>query len=380
MDGKYTFFEKALEKRTQQERYRQMRCVMPIDENHLIKKRGQVVNFSSSDFLGLSQNGYVKKKTIKYVLEWGAGSTASRLLIGHLECQKLLEEKVAKRIRHEAAMLFSSPLQTCSTICSTILNPRAALFIDSGCSMGLVQAALSSGIKPTYFARNDFDDLEEALKVTAPVKLILTESLSEVDGTRTDLARLTTLAGEHGALLYVDDSQTLGVLGEEGMGLAATHPDIDFVASGFGKACGTFGAFVACNQLMRDYISHFAEGFSVSAPLPPAALGAIEAAIDLIPDMEAERELIAAHSSFLRQHLLANGWETGDTRDHIFSLLQPEEELLTLSEELSSKGLITTLLRPKRGPMRLKIAINATHTRRDIETLVEALSGHLAIA
>jgi 8-amino-7-oxononanoate synthase len=377
METKYSYFEKALQKRIEQERYRQMRCVMPIDESHLMAKDGHVVNFGSSDFLGLSQNSFVKKKTIQYVLEWGAGSTASRLLIGHLECQKLLEEKIAKRIGFESALLFSSPIQACSTITSAVLNPRAALFVDSGCHMGLVQAALAGGVKPIYYAHGDIDDLVEKMDVDAPVKMVLTESLSEVDGTRANLERLIAVTKERGALLFVDDSQTFGVLGESGMGLGISHPEIDFVVSAFGKACGSFGAFVACNQLMRNYISHFAEGISPANPLPPAALGAIEAAIDLIPDMQAERDLIAVNSAFLREQLTAHGWEIGKAADHILPIFVAEEDLFDLSEHLSAEGILTTLVKPKKGPMRLKIAINATHTRQDIEALVEVLGGFL---
>ena len=101
---KYHYYQKALEKKREQKEFRQLRCVAGFEE----KKDPQRINFASNDFLGLSQHSYVKKNTIKYVLEWGAGTTPSRLVTEHLECHRSVEEKLSELVGKDAALLFPS--------------------------------------------------------------------------------------------------------------------------------------------------------------------------------------------------------------------------------------------------------------------------------
>ncbi|MDN3507524.1 MAG: pyridoxal phosphate-dependent aminotransferase family protein, partial [Simkaniaceae bacterium] len=332
---KYEFFEKALNKRIEQEQYRQMRLVSPQKESATSDK----VNFGTSDFLGLAQNPLVKKKTIEYVLQWGVGSTATRLSASHLKCQKLLEEKLASMIACDATLLFPSAIQACTLVLSTILNARGALFIDDLSPMPLVQAAITSGVKPTYFSHGDLCDLREKLNAAseAPMRVVIVESLSSIEGDRADLAALLDVVNETHSLLFVDDSLSLGVLGKNGMGLAAAHHGIDFVMGAFGKASGCYGAYIGCNQLMYRFFSHFCDG--IATPLPPAALGAIDATTDLIPKMDAERELIAANSRHLRE-ILNETWDTCSAEDHIIPIAIPQDELYDISELLASAGYI----------------------------------------
>ena len=366
---RYDFFEKALAKRIEQEQYRQMRLVTPQGES----SSKDLVNFGSGDFLNLAQNGVVKKKTIEYVLQWGAGSTATRLSVGHLKCQKLLEEKLAEKISCDKTLLFPSAMQACTLILSAILNAKGALFIDALAPMQLATAAHSCGLKPTYFSHSDLDDLREKVENTsdAAMRVIIVESLSGVEGDRADLDALLDLANATDSLLFVDDSLTLGVLGESGMGLAASHHGIDFVMGAFGKACGCFGAYVGCNELMYSYLSHFCDG--IATPLPPAALGAIEASVDLIPKMDAERELIAANSRHLLENL-GDAWDTCSAEDHIIPISVAQDDLYDISELLAASGYIVPIAKPKRGPMRLKLGITVRHARKDLDAFCQKLT------
>ena len=133
-----------------------------------------------------------------------------------------------------------------------------------------------------------------------------------MDGDRADLPALLALAERHGAILYVDEAHATGVLGPHGAGLCADLPkDAPAIVMGtLGKALGGFGAYVAGPQVLIDALVQACGGFIYSTAPPPAVLGALDAALDLIPGMDAERARLLAQAGRLRAAVQARGLET----------------------------------------------------------------------
>lgn len=377
---KTLYYEKALKRAIEQKNYRQLRCVVPIDEAHILYQDRKYLNFTSNDFLGLSHHSYVKKNSIKFVLEWGAGSTASRLITGHLLCHKKLEEKLASLLGFEATLLFSSGFQANSSILQCLANPRSAIFLDRFCHNSLLQAAHMSRAKVLRFAHNDLAHLRRLLEKseeTASTKIIVSESVFHNEGDLAPLKELIAIAEEFDALLYIDDAHALGVFGKRGMGLCAHKKGIDIVVGTFGKACGSFGGYVACSDLLREYLINFCSGFIHTTALPPAVLGAIDAALDLIPDMESERKNLLKTCALLKSQLLHIGLPAGQSSTHVIPLvLGSSEETLSISEWLSKNGILTTAIRPPMVPpgnARIRLALNALHEPKHLTELIDCL-------
>ncbi|QVL57461.1 MAG: aminotransferase class I/II-fold pyridoxal phosphate-dependent enzyme [Simkaniaceae bacterium] len=375
MMEKYHYYQSALEKKREQKEYRQLRCVADLEE----KNERSRINFASNDFLGLSQHPYVKKNTIKYVLEWGAGTTPSRLVTEHLECHRSVEEKLSDLVGKEGALLFPSAYQVHDQILSTVLNSRTQVFIDRYCHHGLIQAVQGSGAQVFRYEHNNLGQLSSLLEKTGKntVKWVVSESLFGIDGELADLKKIGEIAEYYDALTYIDDSNSIGVLGKHGMGQGSHRRGIDLVFGSFGKQSGSFGAYVATNQMMRDYLLAFNPQLIETTMLPPAVLGAISGSLDLIPDMQVERQRIELTARTLREALKENHWDIGNGSSHIIPLLCSSElECEKLSKALLKKSILTTLLKPPfvpQGAARLRLCVTSLHSQEDISYLLKTL-------
>ncbi|MCP5505313.1 MAG: aminotransferase class I/II-fold pyridoxal phosphate-dependent enzyme [Chlamydiales bacterium] len=372
---RYQPYKHALEKKREQKEFRQLRCVAGLEEQGLRSR----VNFASSDFLGLASHPYVKKNTIKSVLEWGAGTSSSRLDKEHLECHREVEQRLAALVGRESALLFPSSSPVHEHLLKTLIHSRCLIFIDRYANQHLTQAATKTGAQVFRYEHGNFDQLSSLLEKTGKniSKWIITESLFGMNGEAISLKTLGELAEMHGALTYVDDSNTIGVLGKHGMGLASHRRGIDVMYGSFGKESGCIASFIACSQLFRDYLLTFNPELIETTTLPPAALGAISACLDLIPDMEIERKKIEEAAARLRHLLIEHHWDIGKTTSHLIPILcRHEEECDRLSKALLEQSILVTTLKPPlvpQGGSRLRLTVTALQKETDLSYLLKTL-------
>ena len=205
-------------------------------------------------------------------------------------------------------------------------------------------------------------------------KFILTESVFSMDGDTAPLVEIGRLAREHDAMLIVDDAHATGILGEGGRGLSG---EADIVIGTFSKALGGFGAYVACSDILCDYLVNRCSGLIYSTALPPPVLGAIDAALDLVPSLNAERAHVASLAERFRLSARALGFDTGASTTQIVPLIAGSNHAaLSLSNRLRDAGFFATAIRPPTVPAdtaRLRLAFTAAHSNADIEGLLNAL-------
>ena len=223
------------------------------------------------------------------------------------------------------------------------------------------------------------DDLAARLSAAPPgPRMIVTESVFSMDGDRADLPALRGLAQAHDAFLYLDEAHATGVLGAGGMGLGAHVPGIDLLMGTFSKALGSFGAYVAGSRALIDYLQNACAGFIYTTALPPPLLGAIDAALDLVPRMDAERAHLTAQAERLRGALSAMGIDTGHSSTQIVpAVVGNAQAALDLAAALRARGVLAVAIRPPTvpaGTSRLRIALSAAHTAADMDALIAAIA------
>ena len=347
-----------------------------------------LIDVSSNDYLGLSQHPLVKARAAEWAERHGAGAPASRLVTGTREITLAVEEKLAAFKRCEAALLFSSGFQANATVIPALAKVPGgtqsagagdtAIFSDELNHASIVHGCRAARSNAQVFRHNDLEHLDHLLRGHAGEsgrKLILTESVFSMDGDRADLAGLVRLAERYDATLYVDEAHASGVLGPGGRGLAAECGGADIVMGTLGKAFGAFGAYVAGSRALIDWLVNSCPGFIYTTALPPAVLGAVDAALDLVPGMGQERTKLAQNSQRLREALTLRGYDTLKSSTQIVpAVIGSEADALAAARRLEDAGILAVAIRPPTvaaGTSRLRFALGS---HLDDETMTRLLA------
>ncbi len=347
-----------------------------------------LIDVSSNDYLGLSQHPLVKARAAEWAERHGAGAPASRLVTGTREITLAVEEKLAAFKRCEAALLFSSGFQANATVIPALAKVPGgtqsagagdtAIFSDELNHASIVHGCRAARSNAQVFRHNDLEHLDHLLRGHAGEsgrKLILTESVFSMDGDRADLAGLVRLAERYDATLYVDEAHASGVLGPGGRGLAAECGGADIVMGTLGKAFGAFGAYVAGSRALIDWLVNSCPGFIYTTALPPAVLGAVDAALDLMPGMGQERTKLAQNSQRLREALTLRGYDTLKSSTQIVpAVIGSEADALAAARRLEDAGILAVAIRPPTvaaGTSRLRFALGS---HLDDETMTRLLA------
>ena len=347
-----------------------------------------LIDVSSNDYLGLSQHPLVKARAAEWAERHGAGAPASRLVTGTREITLAVEEKLAAFKRCEAALLFSSGFQANATVIPALAKVPGgtqsagagdtAIFSDELNHASIVHGCRAARSNAQVFRHNDLEHLDHLLRGHAGEsgrKLILTESVFSMDGDRADLAGLVRLAERYDATLYVDEAHASGVLGPGGRGLAAECGGADIVMGTLGKAFGAFGAYVAGSRALIDWLVNSCPGFIYTTALPPAVLGAVDAALDLMPGMGQERTKLAQNSQRLREALALRGYDTLKSSTQIVpAVIGSEADALAAARRLEDTGILAVAIRPPTvaaGTSRLRFALGS---HLDDETMTRLLA------
>lgn len=377
------FFDAAMGRIESAGQRRTLRATAMQPGGRLERGGRTLIDFSSNDYLGLARHPLLAERAREWTGRHGTGSGASRLVTGTSEAHLALEQRIARFKHAEAALVFASGWQANAAVIPAIAAaiPGLALFTDKLNHASMHAGVAIAGLRQHRFRHNDLAHLEQLLATRgadAPARLILTESVFSMDGDRADLAALRAIADRHDAALYIDEAHATGVLGPQGAGLCAALPGgVDLAMGTFSKAMGGFGAYVAGSQAMIDYLVNAASGFVFTTAPPPAVLGAIDAALDLVPAMDAERAHLAALSDRLRRGLAALGIDHGASSTQIVpAMVGAEADAMALSARLEAAGMLATAIRPPTvpaGSSRLRIALRATHSEGDVDALLAAL-------
>ncbi len=367
-------------------RRRRLRDVDALDGAVAVVDGRRLVDFSSNDYLGLSRHPELIARARDWTARWGAGAGASRLVRGNLAPFTGIEAKVAAAKGTEAALILASGFQANASVLPALLDSRALgaeplVFSDKLNHASIHHGCAAAGVRQIRFRHNDLGHLEDLMTRHADARrpmFVLTETVFSMDGDRAEVAALADLCGRFGAFLYLDEAHATGVLGENGFGLAAgLGGRAGLVMGTFSKALGGFGAYVACSAALREYLVNRCGGLIYATGLPPGVLGAIDAALELVPRLGAERARLQALAEGFRARMRAAGRDTGASSTQIVPvIIGGEAEAVAAARALEAEGFLGVAIRPPTvpaGTSRIRFAFSALHTQEQADALAEAV-------
>ena len=377
-------FEEALRQAAARNRHRALRPVEPLDGGRVRLGGRELIDVSSNDYLGLSRHPALIERSREWASRYGTGAGASRLVRGTFDAHAAIEAKLAALKGAEAALLFASGWQANAAVLPALFaagEGPALVFADRLAHASLHHGCQAAGVRQIRFRHNDLDHLEQLLAEHAGEpgrRFILTESVFSMDGDQVDLMRLADLAQRRDAFVYLDEAHATGVLGPRGMGLSGLQPGrIDLAMGTFSKAMGGFGAYVAGSRALIDYLVNACSGFIFTTAPPPPVLGAIDAALDLVPGMDAERARLRRLAERLREGLRGAGVDTlSSTTQIVPAVIGEEAAALEAARRLEAEGLLAIAIRPPtvpRGSSRIRFALSAAHSEADVDRLIAAV-------
>jgi 8-amino-7-oxononanoate synthase len=340
-----------------------------------------MLNFCSNDYLGLSKHPLLQQRAFEFMEQYGSGSTASRLVCGTYECMDQVEKKIASFKGSETALIFNSGYQANVTLLPALADRNTLVVSDERNHNSIIQGALLARCDVKRFRHNDMGHLREILETdhSKPLSriLIITESVFSMDGDQSDVDTLVDLAEAFQALLIIDEAHATGVLGPNGKGLTF-QKNIDLKMGTFGKGAGSFGAYVACDKDMRDYLINFCYGFIYTTALPPTVIGSIDAALELIPTMDKERQELQRKAAQFRSAMHRLGLSTGRSTTHIVPIvIGDEKKTMDLSAWLEENGILATAFRAptvEPGQARVRVSFTTLHTQEHVERLINIIT------
>lgn len=339
----------------------------------------EYLNFSSNDYLGLSQHPQIVEAWQQGATQFGVGSGGSGHVTGYSYAHQAFEAQLADWLGFERALLFISGYSANQAVISALAQRTDTLIADKLCHASMMEAAMQSPAQLRRFHHNDVQALVTQLgKAHEGEQLVLTEGIFSMDGDSAPLPEIALAARQAGSWLMVDDAHGIGVLGDEGRGSCQRQkvkPDILVVT--FGKAFGGSGAAVLCSEEVATYLLQFARHLIYSTAMPPAQAVSLQAALTVVRQGDNYRAQLAENILRFRQGAARFSLNLADSDSAIQPLIVGENQrTLDLASRLKDRGFWLTAIRPPTvppGSARLRITLTAAHTSDDIDALLEAL-------
>ncbi|MEZ2586648.1 8-amino-7-oxononanoate synthase [Kluyvera intermedia] len=375
--------EHAVAERREAQAFRQRQPLAQGAGRWLVRGDRRYRNFSSNDYLGLSQHPQVVRAWQQGADLYGVGSGGSGHVTGYHQAHQHLEEQLADWLGYDRALLFISGFAANQAVIAALAGREDRIVADRLSHASLLEAAAQSPAQLRRFQHNDSQHLARLL--AAPVagqQLVVTEGVFSMDGDRAPLADIARATREANGWLMVDDAHGIGVDGENGRGSCqqqGVHPELLIIT--FGKAFGLSGAAVLCSHDVADYFLQFARHLIYSTAMPPAQALALQAALAVIQsdDGQQRRETLAQHVASFRHGAGGLAYPLTDSQSAIQPLIVGDNQhTLQLAEQLREEGCWVTAIRPPTvpaGTARLRLTLTAAHKPEDIAHLLEVLHG-----
>ena len=377
-------FKQQLEQLCAQNQYRSIPDLVH-QGRYIMRENRKMLNMSSNDYLGLASNENLRQS---FLQQYGDNfpsftSSSSRLLTGNFPVYTDLEQLIAQCFQRESALLFNSGYHANLGILPALTTTKSLILADK-----LVHASMIDGIRLSQceffrYRHNDYEHLKSLLEKNARKfdrTFIVTESVFSMDGDVVDLNYLVQLKKQFpNTYLYVDEAHAIGVYGKNGLGIAERAnviADIDLLVGTFGKALASMGAYVVCDQILKECLINQMRPLIFSTALPPFNVAWTHFIFERLPQLSKERTHLEQLSAFLRQEVEHRTQIMPSQTCIVPYILGENEATLAKAKALQEQGYYCLPIRPPtvpKGTSRIRLSLTADMTMDEVKQFVACL-------
>jgi 8-amino-7-oxononanoate synthase len=354
---------------------------IPLNENEgteVVYKGHRLIMCGSNNYLGLTTHPKVRQAAIDAVKRYGTSCTGSRFLNGTLEMHEELERQLANWVKKDAALVFSTGMQSNLGAISALVGRGDIVVLDKDDHASIVDGARLSYGKIERFQHNDPAHLERVLKALPADagRLVVVDGVFSMGGDLAPLPEYIPICQKYGARLMVDDAHGMGVVGM-GRGTAeelGVTPQVDLIMSTFSKSFASLGGFVAGDEDVIHYIKHFARALIFSASIPPANAAAALAALEIMREEPERVERVQAIGRKMCKAYSEMGFNTGCSATPIIPIIiGDDQKTFAFWKALFDAGVfVNPVISPAVPPgmQLLRTSYMATHTDEQLDRVL----------
>ena len=358
---------------------------IPLNENEgteVIFQGKRLIMIGSNNYLGLSTHPKVREAAINAVKRFGTSCTGSRFLNGTLALHEQLETELAEWVGKEAALVFSTGMQTNLGAISSLVGRDDVVILDKEDHASIVDGARLGFGKIERFRHNDLEHLERVLRSIpeSSGKLLVVDGLFSMEGDLAPLPEMSKLAKKYNARLMVDDAHGMGVMGD-GRGTAhhfGVTGDVDLIMSTFSKSFASLGGFIAGDEDTIHYIKHTARALIFSASIPPANAAAALAALHVMKEEPELSRRVRSIADRMRKGYTELGFNIGNSITPVIPIIIGSDELTFATWKLlfDNGVFVNPVISPAVSPGRqlLRTSYMATHTEEQMDQVLESFA------
>lgn len=339
------------------------------------------VMIGSNNYLGLTHHPRVKEAAKRAIDQFGTGCTGSRFLNGNLSSHEELEEKLARFLGKQSALVFSTGFLANQGAISCLIGKNDVIFSDRENHASIIEGtrlALGDTIK---FPHNDVAALEKIMSEKRDQydgAMIIADGIFSMSGDIVDLPGLVRLAHKFDAKLYIDDAHSLGVLGKLGRGTGDHFnltDGVDIIMGTFSKSYASIGGFIAGDEDTIHYIKHKARPFMFSAAMPPAAVATVLECMNVIEDEPEILLKLWQNATKMKKGFTELGFDTMGSQTPIIPVVIGDDiKTFMFTKALYENGVFATpVVKPAapEGKALIRTSYMASHDEVDLEYVLE---------
>ena len=341
-----------------------------------------VLNLCANNYLGLADHPQVIRAAHEALDRWGYGLASVRFICGTQQIHKELEQKISDFLGTEDTILYSSCFDANGGLFETLLGPEDAVISDELNHASIIDGIRLCKAQRYRYKNNDMADLEAQLKQAADARFIIiaTDGVFSMDGIVSNLPGICELADKYGALVMVDDSHAVGVLGRHGRGTHEYHgvmDRVDILTGTLGKALGgASGGYTSGRKEIIDMLRQRSRPYLFSNTVPPPIIGAAMKTIDLLSQSTALRDRLEANTKIFRQGMADRGFQITPGIHPICPIMLGDATLAArMADAMLLRGVyVVGFSYPvvPQGKARIRVQISAAHTPEDLQFAMDA--------